>query len=62
MQDFDKAFDDFLEGDECEGASDALYTAMRAAFTAGWLSAGGKAPPARKVIEVIRTRHQEPCN
>ena len=62
MIDFDKAFDNFLEGDECEGASDALYTAMRAAFTAGWMSAGGKAPPARKVIEVIRTQPTERGN
>jgi len=47
---FDKAFDNFLEGRECDQASDALYAIIRAAFTAGWLCAGGKAPPAREQL------------
>ena len=62
MQEFDKAFDDFLEGDQCEEASGALYTIIREAFTAGWLSVGGKALPARKVILIDRTQSTEPDN
>ena len=37
--DFDKALSDFLDDDECEGASEAIYQLIRAAFAAGWTSA-----------------------
>ena len=39
MKDYDKAFDDFLGGDECEMASDTLYAVIREAFIAGWRAA-----------------------
>ena len=54
LHNFDKAFDDFLERKECDQASDALYTIIRAAFMEGWRAAGGNPLPARKVIRVDR--------
>ncbi|MCL2857960.1 MAG: hypothetical protein FWE19_09685 [Oscillospiraceae bacterium] len=48
MQDFDKAFNEFLGREECHKVADALYIVMRSAFMAGWLSAGGKEPPVRQ--------------
>ena len=35
----DKALSDFLDDDECEAASEAVYKLIRAAFTAGWKAA-----------------------
>ena len=37
--DFDKALSDFLDDDECETASEAVYELIRRAFGAGWESA-----------------------
>ena len=36
---FDKALSDFLDDEECEAASEAVYQLIRAAFAAGWKSA-----------------------
>lgn len=36
---FDKALSDFLDDDECETASEAVYELIRRAFGAGWESA-----------------------
>ena len=38
---FEKALDAFLEGAEADEAHQALYDIIRAAFLAGWRSAGG---------------------
>lgn len=36
---FDKALSDFLDDEECEAASEAVYHLIRAAFAAGWNAA-----------------------
>ena len=36
---FDKALSDFLDDNECETASEAVYNLIRVAFTAGWKAA-----------------------
>lgn len=38
---FDKALSNFLDDDECESASEAVYNLIRTAFTAGWDAAMG---------------------
>ena len=37
--DFDKALSDFLDDEECEAASEAVYQLIRSAFAAGWKAA-----------------------
>lgn len=41
---FEKAFSDFLESDTYDHAEDALFSIVRLAFTAGWLSASERPP------------------
>ena len=38
---FEAAFDAFLEHQTYDSAETALFSVVRAAFTAGWLAAGG---------------------
>ena len=41
---FEQALDNFLAGKEADDAHQALYDIIRAAFLAGWRSAGGDPP------------------
>ncbi len=52
---FESAFDRFLERQEYDEAESALFTIVRAAFLAGWKSAGGELPQPQKVIELYRS-------
>ena len=54
MPDFEKSFSDFLERREYDQAESALFSMVRISYKAGWLAAGGKAPPPRPVIEITR--------
>lgn len=47
---FEKALDAFLEGAEADEAHQALYDIIRAAFLAGWRSAGGDPPQEQKLL------------
>lgn len=38
---FDQALSDFLDDNECEAASEAVYQLIRTAFAAGWKAAIG---------------------
>lgn len=38
---FDKALADFLDDEQCETTSEAIYQLIRAAFMAGWNAAMG---------------------
>ena len=51
---FEKALDAFLEGAEADEAHQALYDIIRAAFLAGWRSAGGDPPQEQKLFELIQ--------
>lgn len=44
MPDFETAFGEWIDGTAYDAAEDALFSVVRAAFTAGWIAAGGKAP------------------
>ncbi|MBP8639278.1 MAG: hypothetical protein KBI01_00040 [Oscillospiraceae bacterium] len=50
---FEKAFNDFLERKEYDEAEAALFLITRAAFTAGWLAAGGKALKPQTLFELM---------
>ena len=49
----EKALDAFLEGADADEAHQALYDIIRAAFLAGWRSAGGDPPQEQKLFELI---------
>lgn len=51
--DFEAAFSDFLETREHDQVEDVLFTAMRRAFTAGWLAAGGDPPSEAKIFQLV---------
>ena len=51
---FEKALDAFLERAEADEAHQALYDIIRAAFLAGWRSAGGDPPQEQKLFELIQ--------
>ena len=38
---FDKAFSEYLNDDQCEKANEFIFELIRAAFTAGWKAALG---------------------
>ena len=50
---FEMALDAFLAGAEAVEAHQALYDIIRAAFLAGWRSAGGDLPQEQKLFELI---------
>jgi hypothetical protein len=54
MPDFEASFGDFIDRREYDQAESALFSMVRIAFKAGWMSAGGNPPPARKVLELHR--------
>ncbi len=51
--DFESAFSGFLETREYDEAENILFTAMRKAFTAGWLAAGGAPPSSAKIFRLV---------
>jgi hypothetical protein len=55
--DFEKAFDDFMECREYDQAENALFSAARSAFRAGWMAAGGKV---LQMLKTVRIVHREP--
>lgn len=52
--DFEEAFDNFLDRTEYDDAANALFDIVRAAFQAGWLAAGGEPPVPQKLFQLIR--------
>ncbi len=50
---FEQALDNFLAGKEADDAHQALYDIIRAAFLAGWRSAGGEPPQEQRIFELI---------
>ena len=50
---FEQALDNFLAGKEADDAHQVLYDIIRAAFLAGWRSAGGDPPQEQKLFELI---------
>lgn len=50
---FEAAFDAFLDRHEYDDAESALFAIVRAAFTAGWLAAGGDAPQPERIFQLL---------
>lgn len=42
--DFEKAFEEFIDRREFDRAESVLFSMIRIAFKAGWVAAGGNAP------------------
>lgn len=51
--DFEAAFGAFLDRHEYDDAESALFAIVRAAFTAGWLAAGGDAPQPERIFQLL---------
>lgn len=51
--DFEKAFDDFMDRREYDQAENALFSMVRIAFAAGWKAAGGEPPQPQKIFQLI---------
>lgn len=49
----EEAFSNFLNRHEYDDAEAALFTIVRQAFIAGWLSAGGTPPQAERIFELL---------
>lgn len=56
--DFESAFSQFLETREYDEAENILFSAMRQAFIAGWLAAGGEPPVPAKIFQLLRPEDQ----
>lgn len=52
--DFEAAFDRFLERAEYDAAEAAVFSLVRAAFLAGWRAAGGSPGTSARLFEVLR--------
>ena len=50
---FENAFDCFLQRKEYDDAESALFSIIRIAFRAGWESAGGEPPQPQRLFEVV---------
>ena len=54
--DMEKAFDNFLHGSKYDKAESELFSIVRAAFVAGWKSAGGDPPKADEILKIIKNK------
>ena len=52
-EDREQAFDDFLETRVWDAAQQALFDALRAAFLAGWMAAGGELPREERIFQIL---------
>ena len=52
--DFEAAFDAFLDRHEYDDAENALFAIVRAAFLAGWQAAGGNVPQPERVFQLLK--------
>ncbi len=50
---FEKAFADFIDRREYDGAQNALFDMVRISFKAGWQAAGGNPPKPQPVIRIV---------
>ena len=52
--DFEKAFDDFLDSPTYDKSSDIIFNIARSAFIAGWIAAGGSEPVKSRIFELVK--------
>lgn len=51
--DFEKAFGDFLDGNEHDQQQNIIFAMVRSAFAAGWIAAGGKPPKHQRIFQLM---------
>jgi len=51
---FERAFEVFMESREYDEAQNALFAMIRKSFEAGWLSAGGEPSIPHRIFEVVQ--------
>ena len=56
---YEEAFDRFLESSVCDETNEAVFALSRAAFLAGWLAAGGTPVQETKIFEVLKSEGKE---
>lgn len=59
MNEFEKAYADFIDRREYDEAQSALFTMVRTSFTAGWKAAGGEPPTPHKIFELAPKKDKE---
>ncbi|MGI5848494.1 MAG: hypothetical protein ACOX8Q_00250 [Christensenellales bacterium] len=55
-QDFEKAFSDFIDGNEYDEAQSSMFKMVRISCQAGWESAGGNRPSPQPVTHLALKR------
>lgn len=50
---FEKEFSDYLDSDAYDKAEDMLFSAVRAAYIAGWKAAGGDMRPSFELLSQL---------
>ena len=50
---FEAAFSAFLDRHEYDEAENYLFSMVRLAFAAGWVSAGGNPPQSERIFELL---------
>ena len=58
-QDFERCFSDYIDRREYDEAQNALFSAVRSSFKAGWESAGGNPPPVQPAIQFTPKKPKE---
>ena len=56
---FEAAFEAFLERREYDEAENYLFSMMRQAFIAGWVAAGGDPPGKTRIFQLIMPTGEE---
>ena len=66
MVDFEKAFCEFIDGDEYDKAEETvmemLFNVARRSFKAGFIAAGGEVPQTTEEIRYTRPSREIPLN
>ncbi|PWM26547.1 MAG: hypothetical protein DBX44_00340 [Oscillospiraceae bacterium] len=58
--DFEKAFSDFLDRQECDQLAQLLFSFARISFLAGWRAAGGEVPQPKPPLVLYRQQEPSP--
>ena len=56
---FEESFSQFLETREYDEAENILFSAMRRAFIAGWLAAGGEPPNEGRIFQLFPPKKEK---
>ena len=60
MRDFEASFSEFIDSIEYDRAEGAIFSLVRIAFKAGWLSAGGEPWKPSNITPIFGEKYAEP--